>query len=817
MKQLLPFLIFLVSVPALAQATEAVTIQSSGDANPGAVVNSASLFNGANMVLKLNSSGQLPAVDGHLLTNVTASSIPVGGITGLGTGVSAGLVLATNAANGLVAVDSIGNVNSTNVAAPASSSFVFEGDSIPAGAYTTNPAINCYGYLFCQSSFALNREKTYSTIGTISGTSLTVSSSVGITQGQYITSANTTLGTVVTSISGNVVTMSIAGTSGASVPITFHNYAIAALPSSQVSTLVNRYVSAVKPFRPSANGGIGGYYSYLFVNIGINDIGNGSSASSLETALTNYIATAQADGFSVIVGTLLPRGDAAWQTSRTFETIRLAVNQYIRNDGIAGAKVIDLASSLPDVNQYYSVSGGYLHPNDIGHLIMSQYISTAMISGGSFIYNSTPTTIAEPLSARTISTFSLNITPNTYQGGPYYFYNGTGVVSCSGSTTAITGSGTSFTSEISPGDYFAVGGGNSGTVLSVTDNTHLTLFIPIGSFSSQSFTIYPKQFSSVGNGTATYIDANNTLNISQTVNKAGILIENPNASPFNFWGFLPTAAGGLFLQSNFGGAVLNLDAAAPNNSMHLTSTGATFAGTVTDSGGFTLASRAPVASPTFTGTVTTGTGGIVVTPVTGSTNGTVDFGANLGAPALRLYAGGAGSEYGWGIVSGAQEFYIPTASLFSFNGGGNLNASSGTNQFAFINSTGITSLGNIVSTGTITSNGGKILSLAGNFTTSGAFATTFTTTGTTTLTLPTSGTVATTTTSSLITVQTGTLVGGTATKTVPSGCHPWVADNATSLTNVGSLTVTVSGTTATITSTNVLDVSPFTLFNAGSQ
>lgn len=70
---------------------------------------------------------------------------------------------------------------------------------------------------------------------------------------------------------------------------------------------------------------------------------------------------------------------------------------------------------------------------------------------------------------------------------------------------------------------------------------------------------------------------------------------------------------------------------------------------------------------------------------------------------------------------------------------------------------------------------------------------------------------------SVLTIQTGTLVGGTATKTVPAGCHPWVQDNASSLTNVGSLVVTVSGTTATITSTNILDVSPFTLFNAGSQ
>lgn len=68
-----------------------------------------------------------------------------------------------------------------------------------------------------------------------------------------------------------------------------------------------------------------------------------------------------------------------------------------------------------------------------------------------------------------------------------------------------------------------------------------------------------------------------------------------------------------------------------------------------------------------------------------------------------------------------------------------------------------------------------------------------------------------------ITVQTGTLIGGASTKTVPSGCHPWVQDTASSLTNVGSLVVTVSGTTATVTSTNPLDTSPYSLYNAGSQ
>jgi hypothetical protein len=58
----------------------------------------------------------------------------------------------------------------------------------------------------------------------------------------------------------------------------------------------------------------------------------------------------------------------------------------------------------------------------------------------------------------------------------------------------------------------------------------------------------------------------------------------------------------------------------------------------------------------------------------------------------------------------------------------------------------------------------------------------------------------------------GTLSSGTATVTVTSGAHPWVQDTGSSITNVGALQVSVSGTTATVQSTNVLDASPFDLF-----
>lgn len=58
----------------------------------------------------------------------------------------------------------------------------------------------------------------------------------------------------------------------------------------------------------------------------------------------------------------------------------------------------------------------------------------------------------------------------------------------------------------------------------------------------------------------------------------------------------------------------------------------------------------------------------------------------------------------------------------------------------------------------------------------------------------------------------GTLSSGTATVTVASGARPWVQDTGSSITNVGSLQVSVSGTTATVRSTNILDASTFDLF-----
>lgn len=70
------------------------------------------------------------------------------------------------------------------------------------------------------------------------------------------------------------------------------------------------------------------------------------------------------------------------------------------------------------------------------------------------------------------------------------------------------------------------------------------------------------------------------------------------------------------------------------------------------------------------------------------------------------------------------------------------------------------------------------------------------------------------TTAGAITILGGTLVAGTATISNEglSGKSPWVQSTNSSITNMGALSVTVSGTTATIKSMNVLDTSTFNLF-----
>ncbi len=129
-----------------------------------------------------------------------------------------------------------------------------------------------------------------------------------------------------------------------------------------------------------------------------------------------------------------------------------------------------------------------------------------------------------------------------------------------------------------------------------------------------------------------------------------------------------------------------------------------------------------------------------------------------------------------------------------------------------------------LATGTMTLSGTSIASQTNTYVTMGPVTSLTTTGGTILGTLPGSLSAPSTLTFRCIatgtwvvdhTIQTlsGTLTGtGTTTFTVPLGCHPWIQDTNASITNVGSLTLTVSGTLATVSSTNSSDASTVNLF-----
>jgi len=156
----------------------------------------------------------------------------------------------------------------------------------------------------------------------------------------------------------------------------FYNFAQG---GNQVSDLAGRYASLVYPHRPTVNGGDGGPKSYLFILIGTNDFNfYQNSWATYQTALQNYINTAKADGFTVVLSTILPTtGEFATGTRLRWET----ANQYIRSNGFGVAYVVDYASILRNANDLTMFADG-LHPNNAGHMLLALYLNAYMTANG---------------------------------------------------------------------------------------------------------------------------------------------------------------------------------------------------------------------------------------------------------------------------------------------------------------------------------------------------------------------------------------------------------------------------------------------------
>lgn len=129
---------------------------------------------------------------------------------------------------------------------------------------------------------------------------------------------------------------------------------------------------------------------YLLILEGINDIGRlhgtpnaGLTAGDLIFALDQMILRAHADGIAVIGCTLTPYHGAGYSTENG-ETIRKAVNEWIRTGG-AFDGVVDFEAAVRDPNHpdtYLPADdpGDHLHPNDRGYKAMGDAIDLKLFT-----------------------------------------------------------------------------------------------------------------------------------------------------------------------------------------------------------------------------------------------------------------------------------------------------------------------------------------------------------------------------------------------------------------------------------------------------
>jgi lysophospholipase L1-like esterase len=128
---------------------------------------------------------------------------------------------------------------------------------------------------------------------------------------------------------------------------------------------------------------------YLLILEGINDIGrlhnfpDSVTAADLILALDQMIVRAHAHGIAVIGCTLTPYHGAGYYTENG-ETIRKAVNDWIRNSG-AFDGVVDFEAAVrdpdhPDTYLPADDPGDHLHPNDAGYKAMGDAIDLKLFT-----------------------------------------------------------------------------------------------------------------------------------------------------------------------------------------------------------------------------------------------------------------------------------------------------------------------------------------------------------------------------------------------------------------------------------------------------
>lgn len=129
---------------------------------------------------------------------------------------------------------------------------------------------------------------------------------------------------------------------------------------------------------------------YLIIFEGINDIGrlfelrnpaDNITAQQLETAMQQMAERAHGAGIKVYGATITPYGGSGYYSDKG-ETIRVAVNEWIRNSGVLDGVVdFDKATRDPANPTHFlpaDDSGDHLHPGDAGYKAMSDAIDLGL-------------------------------------------------------------------------------------------------------------------------------------------------------------------------------------------------------------------------------------------------------------------------------------------------------------------------------------------------------------------------------------------------------------------------------------------------------
>jgi lysophospholipase L1-like esterase len=121
------------------------------------------------------------------------------------------------------------------------------------------------------------------------------------------------------------------------------------------------------------------------LSAGTNDVvTNSATAAAVYSSVTSYVSLCHAAGFSVIVCTLLPRGDMTVANGR--EATRLAINALIRANAAGADAIADLASDpvmgngATSYNDATLYQADLIHPTIYGHSILSSISSKAVNS-----------------------------------------------------------------------------------------------------------------------------------------------------------------------------------------------------------------------------------------------------------------------------------------------------------------------------------------------------------------------------------------------------------------------------------------------------